>query len=355
MIEHGYSRSLYDSCVYYRRLEDGSFILLMLYVDDMLIAAKNPNEVQQLKDQLSREFDMKDLGGARKILGMEIRRDRIQGKLWLSQKTYIRAIIKQFNMSEAKAVKTPLAQHFKLFEEMCPKTDEEITSMSKIPYASAVGCLMYAMICTRPDLSHAVSVVSRYMSNPGKQHWEAVKWILQYLKGTSDKGSLYSKDSGNDEVKGFVDSDYAGDLDKRRSITGYVFLLGGGPISWKSTLQRTVALSTTEAEYMAAIEAAKEAVWLRGLVGELGIMQEKMIIGCDSQSAICLARNPVYHGRTKHIEIKYHKLRELTNEDDGEIQLIKVSTKDNVADIMTKPVTADKFRHCLNLANLHDC
>ncbi|PKA49512.1 Retrovirus-related Pol polyprotein from transposon TNT 1-94 [Apostasia shenzhenica] len=186
---------------------------------------------------------------------------------------------------------------------------------------------MYAMICTRPDLSHAVSVVSRYMANPRKEHWNALKWILCYLKGTSDCGLLFEKNSDSDLLVGYVDSDYAGDLDKRRSTTGFIFTLGGGPISWKATLQNIVALSTTEAEYIAAVEAAKEAVWLKGLVREL-----------------------VFHARTKHIDIRYHKLRELVSS--GDIKLMKVSTQDNFTDMLTKPLSVAKFLYCLNLANI---
>ena len=135
-------------------------------------------------------------------------------------------------MNKAKPVSTPLANHFKLFSEQCPKTDKEIEDMAKVPYASAVGCLMYAMVCTRPDLAHAVSQVCKYMSKPGRRHWEAVKWIFRYLKGTVGHGIIFGSQQDDPLVVGYVDLNYAGDLDDRRSITGYVFTLGGGPICW---------------------------------------------------------------------------------------------------------------------------
>ncbi|KAE8719673.1 hypothetical protein F3Y22_tig00109926pilonHSYRG00011 [Hibiscus syriacus] len=311
MIKIGYNRCEYDCCVYVKSLDDGSFIFLLLYVDDMLIAAKNMDDVIGLKTLLSREFDMKDLGAAKKILGMEICRDRDSRKLRLSQRGYVEKMLERFAMSSAKPVSTPLANHFKLSSEQCPKTDKEAENMAKVPYSNVVGCLMYAMVCTRPDLAHAVSQVCKYMSKPGKQHWDAVKWIFRYLKGTVGHGIVFGSQRDNPLVVGYMDSDYAGDLDNRRSTTGYVFTLGGGPICWKSTVQSVVALSTTEAEYMAAAEAAKEALWLTGLVKELGVQQGGVQLLCDNQSAIHLAKNQVYRARTKHIDVRFHKIREL--------------------------------------------
>ncbi|GJW65930.1 retrovirus-related pol polyprotein from transposon TNT 1-94 [Tanacetum coccineum] len=207
MIGHGYDRCSYDECVYLRKFPDGSFLYLVLYVDDMLIAAPNKDQIRELKDQLSNEFDMKDLGAAKRILGMEIRRDRKMGKLTLSQTDYISKVLKKFNMSSCKPVPTPLAPHFKLSSHECPKSEEDKEDMSRVPYSSAVGSLMYAMVCTRPDLAHAVSVVSRYMHNPGKIHWEAVKCILRYLKGTSNIGLSFEKSRASPNgVVGYVDS-----------------------------------------------------------------------------------------------------------------------------------------------------
>uniref|UniRef100_A0A2N9GMY7 Integrase catalytic domain-containing protein n=1 Tax=Fagus sylvatica TaxID=28930 RepID=A0A2N9GMY7_FAGSY len=318
MIQIGYTRCEYDCCVYVRILEDGSYIFLLLYVDDMLIAAKSMCEVNRLKSLLHKEFEMKDLGAAKKILGMEIRRDRGARKLWLSQKNYIRKVLEKFSMLDAKPVSTPLANHFRLSGSQCPKNEEEIENMSKVPYASAVGCLMYAMVCTRPDLAHAVSTVSRQ--------------------------------PGTNSVVGYVDADYASEVDDRRSTTGYVFTLSGGPICWKSTLQSIVAMSTTEAEYMAVAEAAKEALWLKGLVKELGLNQGGVQMHCDSQSVIYLAKNQVYHARTKHIDVRFHKIRELIVT--GDIVLEKVHTSENAANMLTKPVTTAKFKHCLDLVNV---
>ncbi|KAH9793888.1 hypothetical protein KPL71_004697 [Citrus sinensis] len=324
-----------------RRLPDRAFIYLLLYVDDMLIASKNRDEIERLKKQLASEFEMKDLGDAQKILGMEICRDKKNRSVWLTQKSYLKKVLERFGMDDkTKPVCTPLAPHFKLGSSSCPKSQEERDYMARVPYASAVGSLMYAMVCTRPDISQAVSMVSRYMHDPGKSHWLAVKWILRYLYGTVDVGLLFKKDCGQQCV-GYCDSDFAGDLDKRRSTTGYIFTLGGGPVSWRSILQSTIALSTTEAEYMVATEAVKEAIWLKGLLGDLGVIQENITVFCDNQSVIFLAKNQTYHARTKHIDVKYHYVREII--ESGVVLLRKIDTKDNPSDMLTKKA------HCAEL------
>ncbi|KAG8501913.1 hypothetical protein CXB51_004578 [Gossypium anomalum] len=199
--------------------------------------------------------------------------------------------------------------HFRLSSALSPQSDDEIKYMSHVPYSSAVGSLMYAMVCSRPDLSYAVSAVSRYMANPGKEHWKAVQWILRYLRGTTDVCLQFGRTE--DGVIGYVDADFAGDLDRRRSLTGYVFTIGGCAISWKATLQTTVALSTTEAEYMAITEACKEAIWLKGLFSELNEDLQISTVFCDSQSAIFLTKDQMFHERTKHIDVRYHFVRDI--------------------------------------------
>ena len=347
MVKHGYSRSPYDCCVYHSKLEDGSLIYLLLYVDDMLIAARDKLAIQKMKMLLSSEFDMKDLGPAKKILGMEIYRYQPRRKIFLSQKSYIEKILSKFGMSNAKPLSTPSDANFRLSTTLGPQSEAEKEYMSRVPYASAVGSLMYAMVCTRPDLAQAVSVVSRFMSHPGKDHWQAVKRIFRYLRGTSDVGLVYG-DSENCVLAGYSDSDYAADLDGRRSMTGYVFTVGGSVVSWKATLQPSVALSTTEAEYMALTEAAKEGIWLKGLVTDLGLQQDQATVFCDSLSAICLAKDQVHHERTKHIDVRYHFIR-----NERRINVKKVGTKDNPADMFTKPVPLSKFKHCLDLLNIY--
>ncbi|KAK9200365.1 hypothetical protein WN944_015562 [Citrus x changshan-huyou] len=308
----GYNKLSSDHCAYYKRFEDNDFIILLLYVDDMLVAGPNKDQVQELKAQLAREFEMKDLGPANKILGMQIHRDRNNRKIWLSQKNYLKKILRPFNMQDCKSISTPLPINFKLSSSMCPSNEAERKEMSRVPYASAMGSLMFAMICTRPDIAQAVGAVSRYMANPGGEHWISVKRILRYIRGTSDVALCY----GGSEftVRGYVDSDFAGDLDKRKSTTGYVFTLAGAAVSWISKLQTVVALSTTEAEYMAATQACKEAIWIQRLLEELG---------------------------TKHIGVQYHFVREVVEDENVDLQ--KIHTKENLADVLTKPINVDKF------------
>ena len=347
MISHGFERSQYDSCVYIKFV-DGSPIYLLLYVDDMLIAAKSKKEITTLKAHLSSEFEMKDLGAAKKILGMEITRNRDSRVLFLSQQNYIKKVLHRFNMHDAKSVSTPIAPHFKLSASQYPVSDEDVEYMSRVPYSSAAGSLMYAMVCSRPDLSYAMSLVSRYMANPGKKHWKAVQWIFRYLRGISKACLKFGRTGGG--LVGYVDSDFAADLDKRGSLTGYVFTVGGCAISWKATLQDVPAQSTTEAEYMAIHEACKESVWLKGLFAELCGDDSCIQLFCDSQSAIYLTKDQMFHERTNHIDIKYHYVRHVVAQD--KLKVCKISTHDNPADMMTKPVPVAKFELCSSLVGI---
>eukprot|EP00253_Pinus_taeda_P028555 PITA_28555 len=281
----------------------------------MLLVGNDKEIIQDLKTQLSSKFDMKDLGAANYILGMEIKRDRAKRKLWLNQRKYVETILQRFNMQDSKPVKVPIPVGVRLSAEQCPKTQEEEEDMSRVPYASAVGSLMYAMVCTRPDIAHAVGVLSRFMSKPGKEHWTTVKRVFRL-------GSRY----------------------QRRSTSGYVFNLFGGAVSWMSKKQSVVALSTTEAEYMAATHASKEAVWLQRLCSSMGLVQEAIRIDCDSQSAIFLANNPAYHSKTKHVDVQYQFMRDMI--DDKKVLLVKVDTLKNTADALTKYVSSEKFSWC---------
>ena len=212
---------------------------------------------------------------------------------------------------------------------------------------------MYSMICRRPDLAYAKSLISRCMSNPEKQHWDAVKWVFRYIKRTYSCGLLYRRSENDvDKLMGYCDADFCGDLDKKRSLTSYCFTLFGNVISWKASLQSVVALSTTEAEFMALTEATKEALWLQGLVGELGVKQGTVKILSDSQSAIHLTKNQGYHEQTKHIDVRLHSIKEEVSSRKSMIE--KVQTDDNPVDFVTKPVATIKFEKCMNLIGVTD-
>jgi Fe-S cluster biosynthesis and repair protein YggX len=250
-------------------------------------------------------------------------------------------------MQECKLVKFPIPIGVKLSVDQCPKTHEEEEDMSHVPYASEVGSLMYAMVCTRLDISHAVGVLSRYMSKLEKEHWTTVKRVFRYLCGTSSYGLFYEGRMGLDrvvDIQGFVDTYWDGDLDRRRSTSGYVFNLFGGEISQMSKRQIVVALSTTKVECMVAIHASKEVVWLQRLCSGIGFVQQIVRIECDSHSAIVLAKNLTYHSKTKHIDIQYHFVRDMIEE--KKVSLMKVDTFKNLADSLTKFVSTEKFSWC---------
>ncbi|KAG9449468.1 hypothetical protein H6P81_009433 [Aristolochia fimbriata] len=220
--------------------------------------------------------------------------------------------------------------------------------MEKISYSSAVGSLMYAMVCTRPDIAFVVGVVSRFLANLSKEHWAAVKWILRYLKKTSRLCLCFG--GSKPILEGFTNADWAGDLDGRKSTSGYLFTFAGGAISWQSKLQKCIALSTTEAEYIAATEASKEMLWLKRLMGEIGFKQKMYAIYCDSQSALGLSKNATFHSRTKHIDLRYHWIRDVLEND--LLSLEKIHTNKNPSDMMTKVVTKEKHELCTDLAGM---
>lgn len=280
--------------------------IVLVYVDDLIITGDYEEEILQTKENLSVRFQMKELGQLKHFLGLEI--DRTQEGIFLCQQKYSRDLLR----------------------------------WSQTMYRQLVGSLIYLTL-TRPDISYPVGVMSRYMQNPKKSHLEAVRRILRYVKNTLDYGVLYKK-GGDCKLTGYCDADYAGDHDTRRSTTSYVFMLGSGAISWCSKRQPTVSLSTTEAEYRAAAMAAQESTWLVQLLEDLHQPTDYAVpFYCDNLSAIRLAENPVFHARTKHVEVHYHFIREKVLQ--GEIVLEHIRTEDQVADLFTKSLGGNKFEN----------
>jgi hypothetical protein len=215
-------------------------------------------------------------------------------------------------------------------------------------YQSKVGSLNFAANQTRPDISFSTGYVARYASNPNQSHMDAVDRIFAYLSSCPSKGIQYSDKYGFD-LKGFVDSDFAGCEDSRKSTTGWVFTLAGGPISWSSQRQKTVATSTLDAEYIAGAEAAKEAVWIRNFINDLripGLYVKSVPLYIDCNSALKLTHNPEFHSKSKHIDVKHHFIREKVEE--GEINTQRVNTKDNLADILTKALPRQTHEGLVN-------
>ena len=323
-------------------MSGSSVAFLILYVDDILLIGNDIELLKSVKGYLNKSFSMKDLGEAAYILGIKIYRDRSRRLIGLTQSTYLDKVLKKFRMDQAKKGFLPMLQGKILSKTQCPATAEDREKMNSIPYASAIGSIMYAMLCTRPDVCHAVSLTSRYQSDPGVEHWTAVKNILKYLKRTKEMFLVY----GGDEqlvVKGYVDASFDTDPDDSKSQSGYVFILNGGAVSWRSSKQSVVAASTTEAEYVAASEAAQEGVWMKEFISELGVVPsalDPMDIYCDNTGAIANAKEPRSHKNSKHIKRRFHTIREYVK--DGDIKICKVHTNLNVADPLTKPLPRAK-------------
>ena len=309
---------------------------IAVYVDDIILAGKSNKKIKTVKEMLATRFEVKDMGLLHYFVGVIIVQDPAKGSVWIGQPTHATTLLERFGMENAKSVKTPVSCGSQLV-----KARDSDKPANQTLYQSAVGCLLYLSTRTRPDIAYAVNNVAKYCSNPTEEHWTAVKRILRYVKGTRDLGLLYTNDEPK-ECVGYSDADWGGDADDRKSTSGFLFQIGGTAVTWKSKKQNCVALSTAEAEYMALTSAAQEAIWMRELTTELGKEPTKStVIYEDNQSAICMARNPQFHGRTKHIGIKYHYIREQVN--NKKVELKYCPTEDMIADALTKGLSRERF------------
>ena len=341
-----------DDCVYvkFEKIEgEEYFIIFVVYVDDMIPISNNTDLLLREKSKIRRRFAMVDNGDVGHLLGMQIMRDRTRRMLTISQKCYFEGILSRFNMENCNPVDTPMEtgrKFRKLSDDDVPFNDVQL-------YQQAVGCLMYAATTTRPDIAAAIGILAQYMSAPSTDHWSGVKRVLRYIKGTQNYGLLFSSD-GEDALFGYSDSDWAGDMDTRRSTSGYTFFIGNSLVSWSSQKQKTVAKSSTEAEYVALSFATQEVIWLRRLLESIGSSTvASTIIYEDNQGAIELSRNPKHHNRTKHIDTSYHFTRERVAS--NEISVTYCPTSNMIADTMTKPlpkVLFEKFRDMMGVCKL---
>ncbi|KAL0270634.1 UNVERIFIED_CONTAM: hypothetical protein PYX00_007980 [Menopon gallinae] len=330
-----------DPCIYVFGTNENRVILLIC-VDDILLASKSLEEMNEIKELLKREFEITDLGPINTILGINIKRDSDTGNMTLTQRNYIEELIKKFGMENAKEIGTPMELNVKVSKEMSPKDENEREEMKHKPYRELIGCLVYLSKATRPDIAFAAMTLGRYCNDPGKEHWTLAKRVLRYLKATPELGIKYSRNVK--QLEAFTDSDWAGNVDDRRSCSGNVLMLAGGPISWMSKLQSSVSLSTMEAEYVAIREVTKEVVYVSRLINHMlfrHYVKEPISVYCDNQSAIELSKNPVFHKRSKHIDIAYHYARELVEK--GKIELKYLRTDEMIADVFTKPLS--KVKH----------
>lgn len=341
-----------DPCVYVNT-KNNKLIILVIYVDDLLIAAEDIDTINDIKRSLSAKFKMRDLGHASHILGISVEREGPIGKIKLTQKKYVTDLLEKFGMSNSKSVSTPLNPNEKLTKDMGPKSENEREEMKRKPYRELVGGLIYLANGTRPDLTFATSALSRFCVDPGIAHWRAAKRVLSYLKGTLEYGITYEKtDKG---MEAFVDADWASDTDDRKSYSGNVIMIANGPISWEAKKQKSVALSTMEAEYMAMSEVVKEIIYLRRLLNHMkmsSMVKSATTVFCDNQSAIKLTKNSVYHGRSKHIDIRYHFVREAC--ENGTVKIDYLQTDSMTADIFTKSLPKIKHQRCVESLKLDE-
>ena len=338
---YGFEKSPDEPCVY-KRIQGTKVVFLILYVDDILLIGNDIEVLSSVKGWLQKQFDMKDLGEANYIRGIKLLRDRKNKVLALSQALYIDKILARFSMENFKKGTLPFRHGVHLSKEQSLKTLEQRERMSRIPFASAIGSLMYAMLCIMPDICYAVGIVSWYQSDPGEEHWIVVKHILKYLRRTRDYMLVYS--SGSLETIGYTDSDFQGDIDSRKSTSGYVFTLNGGAIYWRSVKQTCIADSTTEAEYVAASEAAKEAVWLKKFLMDLQVIpsaDRPITLYCDNSGVITQSKELRYHKKQKHIERKYHLIRDIIER--GDTVVTKIASEENLADPFTKTLPVRVF------------
>lgn len=350
MISWGFTRLSCESCIYYRTSDSGT-VISAVHVDDFLSIASNKGENERFKNQMCNVWTISDLGAVRFVVGIAVTWDRPNRTVMLSQTALIDKIVSQFGQKNASPAPVPMDPGLKLRRADYKKlTREELDQISKLPYRSLVGCLLYLSIGTRPDITYSVQQLSQFLDCYSYAHWNAALRVVRYLSGTRDF-KLHLGGNNPISLLGFTDSDWANCLDTRRSVGGHAYTLGSGIISWQARKQKTVAASSCEAEYGAAFEASKEAIWLRTLLNAIGHgPNEPTTILCDNNAAINLSEDPLLHDRVKHIDIKHHFLRERVQSQ--EIHLSYINTHDNIADIFTKALDTKKFTRFRNFLGI---
>ncbi len=331
-----------EPCLY-KGTKKNKLVLIAVYVDDIIIGCSDKSVVLEVKAQISNEFQVIDKGQLRHFLGMEIEREGETGIIRLGQSQYIRDVLKMYGMETCKPLAVPLEAGYQV------SCDDDSEKVDQQQYQSLVGTLIYNATSTRPDILHSVSKLAQRNSDPRKEHMVRLKHILRYLAGTINLKLIYEPNGNN--LQCFVDADWGGNAVDRKSYTGFVFSLGGCPITWESVKQKSVALSSTEAEYMAASDASKEAIYLKRILMELNAWDGgPVVLHIDNQGAQKLEENPVYHRRSKHIDIRFHHIRDLVQS--REIRLEYCPTANMIADVLTKNLSKVKHYGFMKLMNI---
>ncbi|BES94054.1 Hydra magnipapillata [Nesidiocoris tenuis] len=333
--EIGFNPSIADPCIY--RSSTGGGEIIAVYVDDLIILTKDQAGYEKLKSILLKCFDMRDLGSLNYCLGIQFscKNECVSA----NQSKYIDKLLEKYQMTDCKPIGTPMDPKTKL--EKATDCDQQ-----SYPYQNLIGALMYLSVATRPDISYTVSYLSQFNNSFGKEHWQAAKRVLKYLKGTKEMSLLYRKTS--QPIVGYTDADWGSCTIDRRSYSGFCFIFAGSPICWAAKKQTTVALSTAEAEYAAIAESTKEALHLKQLSMDLDITQNKIVIHNDNQAAQHMAANPIISSKSKHVAIRINFVREVIER--GDVELKYVSTDLMTADVLTKALA--KPRHQELIANM---
>uniref|UniRef100_A0AAV1U9U7 Integrase catalytic domain-containing protein n=1 Tax=Peronospora matthiolae TaxID=2874970 RepID=A0AAV1U9U7_9STRA len=332
----GFKVSAFDPCLYIKVVE-GHCVLVLVYVYDVLVTGSSLELIAQTKADLKTRFEMTDSGKCTFVLGIELV-DESDGSVTMCQRRYVNDILKRFGMDECKATASPVDLNTRLVAS-------SESAKIDVPFREAVGALMHLTTATRPDIAYAVGYVSRFMENPQQEHWTAVKRNFRYFQGTKSH-ELRFQPSDKIDFRGYSDADWAGDHADRKSTSGYTFMLMGAPVSWGSKKQSSVSLSTSEAEYIALSLAIQEGKWVHRLLCEILAAANEpgpdLVIREDNQSCIKTTKNPVNHGRAKHIDIKYHHIHDEVKR--GEVQLEYCETSVMMADIMTKGLSGPRHK-----------
>ena len=335
----------------YSKGKGDSGILILVYVDDMLIISKSQRLIEETKSRIADMYETKDLGEAKHVLGVEMIRN--DSGILLTQRRYIDEVLRRFNMQEANVTRTPVDPSNDEIHRKGVKNETGNEGRPTFPYSELVGCLMFLATRTRPDIAFAVGVLSQHMANPRKDHWTSLKRVLRYLKGTSSLGLCLK---GGRILQAYTDADWAGDKQERKSRSGMSIYLGEDLVSWKSSQQKCVALSSSEAEFIALHSAATETIWLRKVLHELGSPQDDpTALYADNNGALAWAGDNASRKRAKHIDIRWNYTNTLV--DAGEIAPTKIPSGENKADIHTKALSKAPFelrRHWLSLRSIEE-
>ena len=330
LIQNNFKRGEADRTLFVKRTKI-DFIVVQIYVDDIVFGSTSTSMLDEFVKCMSSTFEMSMVGELSYFLGLQIR--QLHDGIFISQKKYANNLVKKFELENAKHLRTPMGSSQKMSRE---DVGEDVDNTL---YRSMIGSLLY-LTASRPDIMYSVCVCARYQANPKITHLKAVKRIIRYVAGTCDLGIWYTKDT-NTNLVGFSDSDWAGDVDDRKSTSGGCFYLGNNLVSWFSRKQNYVSLSTTESEYVAAGNCCGQLLWMKQMLDDYGLLSDTLTMYCDNSSAIDISKNPVQHSRTKHIDIKHHFIRDLVEKNLVHIEYI--ATENQLADIFTKALDFERF------------